>query len=110
MSSFSDNKTPGEDGFTKKFYETFYDLIWRDLLVSYEASFQNGSLSISQSRGIITLIPKADGDFKQLSNWRPISLLNMDYKILTKALAKRTENYLPELINSDQTGLSREDT
>ena len=104
MSSFSDNTTLGEDGFTKKIYESFYDLIWRDLLVSYEAGFQNGSLSISQRRGIITFIPKADGDLKELSNWRPISLLNIDYKILTKALAKRRENYLQELINSDQTG------
>ena len=68
VSSFSDNKTPGEDGFTKEFYEFFYDLIWRDLLNSYEAAFQNGSLSISQRRGIITLIPKADGDLKELPN------------------------------------------
>ena len=104
VSSFSDNKTPGEDGFTKEFYESFYDLIWRDLLNSYEAAFQNGSLSISQRRGFITLIPKADGDLKELANWRPISLLNVDYKILTKALAKRIEKYLPKLINSDQTG------
>ena len=104
VSSFSDNKTPGEDGFTKEFYESFYDLIWRDLLNSYNAAFQSGSLSFSQRRGIITLIPKADGDLTELSNWRPISLLNIDYKILTKALAKRIEKYLPKLINSDQTG------
>ena len=104
VSSFSDNKTPGEDGFTKEFYESFYDLIWSDLLNSYNAAFQSGSLSISQRRGIITLIPKADGDLSELSNWRPISLLNIDYKILTKALAKRIEKYLPKLINSDQTG------
>lgn len=104
VSSFSDNKTPGEDGFTKEFYESFYDLIWRDLLNSYNAAFQGGSLSISQRRGIITLIPKADGDLSELSNWRPISLLNIDYKILTKALAKRIEKYLPKLIDSDQTG------
>ena len=70
----------------------------------YEAAFQNGSLSVSQRRGIITLIPKADGDLKELSNWRPISLLNIDYKILTKGLAKRTAKHLPKLINSDQTG------
>jgi len=81
LSSFSDNKTPGEDGFTEEFYESFYDLIRRDLLNSYDAAFQNGSLSISQKRGIITLIPKAGGDLKELSNWCPISLLNIDYKI-----------------------------
>ena len=66
--------------------------------------FQSGSLSIFQRRGIITLIPKADGDLTELFNWRPISLLNIDYKILTKALAKRIEKCLPKLINSDQTG------
>ena len=47
VSSFSEEKTPGEDGFTKEFYEPFYDLIWIDLLNSYDAAFQNGSLSIS---------------------------------------------------------------
>ena len=40
VSSFSDNKTPGEDGFIKEFYESFYDLIWRDLLNFYDAAFQ----------------------------------------------------------------------
>ena len=42
--------------------------------------------------------------FTTFINWRPISLLNIDYKILTKALSKRIEKYLPKLINSDQTG------
>jgi len=54
------------------------------MLNSYDAGFQNRSLSISQKRGIITLIPKADRDLKELSNWCPLSLLNIDYKILTK--------------------------
>ncbi|KAL9976363.1 hypothetical protein ACROYT_G013658 [Oculina patagonica] len=102
--SFSDNKTPGEDGFTKEFYVAFYDLIWRDLLNSFNAAFESGSLSISERRGIITLIPKTDEALSELSNWRPISLLNLDYKILSKALAKRIEKCLPKLINSDQTG------
>ena len=48
MSSFSDNKTPGEDGFTKEFYESFNDLIWRDLLNSYNAAFQGGSIYFSK--------------------------------------------------------------
>ena len=61
-------------------------------------------LSISQRRGIISLIPKKSKDKTILENLRPISLLNVDYKILTKVIAKRIEKVLPTLINPDQTG------
>ena len=61
-------------------------------------------LSISQRRGIISLIPKKTKDKTILENLRPISLLNVDYKILTKVIAKRIEKDLPTLINPDQTG------
>ena len=97
LASFADNKFPGEDGFTKEFYQTFFDLIGKDLLNSYNDSFQKGSLSISQKRGTITLIPKGDVNLTDLKNWRPISLLNVDYKLLSKVLAKRMEQLLPKL-------------
>ena len=64
----------------------------------------SGKLSISQRRGIITLIPKPNKDTTVLDNLRPISLLNTDYKILTKVIAKRLEKVLPRIINPDQTG------
>ena len=102
--SFSDNKSPGEDGFTKEFYQTFFDLLCKDLLNSYIEAFQQGSLSISQRRGTITLIPKEEFNLTDLKNWRPITLLNIDYKIISKVLAKRVEKCLPKLIHSDQTG------
>ena len=59
---------------------------------------------MTQRRGVITLIPKEDGSLLDLSNWRPITLLNVDCKIATKAIAKRLEASLPKLINHDQTG------
>ena len=61
-------------------------------------------MSISQRRGVITLIPKEDANLKDLSNWRPITLLNVDYKIASKAIATRIEKVLPLIINSNQTG------
>ena len=82
----------------------FLDLLGKDLLNSYNEAFNKGSLSVSQKRGTITLIAKGDENLSDLKNWRPISLLNIDYKILSKALAKRMEQHLPKLIQSDQTG------
>ena len=104
IKSFENNKSPGDDGFTKEFYETFFDPVGKHLLNSYDEAFHNGQLSISQRRGVITLSPKEDSSLLDLSNWRPITLLNVDYKILAKVIAKRIESSLPKLINSDQTG------
>ena len=60
-------------------------------------------MSISQRRGTISLIPKKTKDKTILENLRPIFLLNIDYKILTKVLAIRLEKVLPKIINPDQT-------
>ena len=93
-------KTPGTDGLPAEFYRFFWPDIAHDLLASYNFAFQHGMLSISQRRGIISLIPKKSKDKTILENLRPISLLNVDDKILTKVIAKRIET----LINPDQTG------
>ena len=74
------------------------------MLSSFHFAFQTRSLSISQRRGVISLIPKKDKDKSLLENLRPISLLNVDYKILTRVIAKRIEKVLPTIINPDQTG------
>ena len=71
---------------------------------SFNFAFESRKLSITQRRGIITLIPKKFKDKTMLENLRPISLLNVDYKIVTKAIAKRLEKVLPSIINPDQTG------
>ena len=67
-------------------------------------AFQENKLSVSQRRGIITLIPKGYENLKELRNWRPITLLNVDYKILARIIAMRSEPFLPNLIHPDQTG------
>ena len=95
---------PRTHGLPAEFYRFFWPDIGHDLLASYNFAFQHGMLSISQRRGIISLIPKKSKDKTILENLRPISLLNVDYKILTKVIAKRAEKVLPTLINPDQTG------
>jgi len=104
LDSFSSGKSPGEDGFTVEFYSKFFDLIVNDLVESLNAAYENGQLSISQRRGIITLIPKEESSLLELKNWRLTTLLNVDYKIAFKAIAKRIEPILPSLIHPDQTG------
>ena len=69
---------------------------------SFNDAFRHGKLSVTQKRGIISPIPKDESNLTMLSNWCPI--LNVDYKILAKAIAKRIQPKLPKLIHTDQTG------
>ena len=108
LNGFQNDKTPGDDGFTKEFYEALFDILGNALFESFNAGFKNGQLSVSQKRGIISLIPKDENNLTTLSNWRPITLLNVDYKILAKVIAKRIESVLPRLIHPDQTGFIKE--
>ena len=85
-------------------YTYFFDLLGNDLIASFNEAHEKGELSISQRRGIITLILKEDGSLLDLSNWRLITLLNVGLKIASKAIAKRIEPTLLNLIHSDQTG------
>ena len=104
LCTFSSGKSPGEDGFTWEFYNCFFDLLGQDLVDCFNASYRAGEMSLSQRRGVITLIPKEDSDLSTLANWRPITLLNLDYKIASKIIARRLEKVLVLLINPDQTG------
>ena len=107
LCTFSRGKSPGEDGFTFEFYNCFFDLLGQDLVDCFNASYRAGEMSPSQRKGVITLIPKEDCDLSALSNWRPITLLNLDYKIASKVIAKRVEKVLALLINPDQTGFMK---
>ena len=104
LSTMSNNKTPGSDGFSGEFYKFFWEEIKDLVLGSFSYAFKVGRLSIDQRRGVISLIPKKGKDVRFLKNWRPISLLNTDYKILTKVLASRLQEALNVIISPDQTG------
>ena len=104
LKHMDNGKSPGSDGFTCEFYKFFWDYVKQNVIASINYGFEKRQLSICQRRGIITLVPKKDKPTNLLGNLRPISLLNTDYKIATKAIAKRLEAVLPLLINADQTG------
>ena len=99
---FPNGKTPGNDGLTAEFYKMFWNLLGQQLTDSLNYSFEHGELSTSQKQAIIKLIDKKDRDRRYIKNWRPISLLNVDMKIASKALALRLQKILPEIIHIDQ--------
>ena len=76
-----DNKTPGTDGIIIEFYKQFYDHIENELFQVYETVFNDEELCHTQYLAIIRSIYKK-GDRKNLKNWRPISLQNVDAKII----------------------------
>ena len=102
LKKFPNGKSPGNDGLTAEFYKTFWNLLGQQLTDSLNYSFEHSELSTSQKQAIIKLIDKKDRDRRYIKNWRPISLLNVDMKIASKALALRLEKILPEIIQADQ--------
>ena len=97
------NKSPGNDRLTKEFYETFWGELKTPLISSFECAFIKDELSSSQKQAVIKLIEKLDRDKRFIKNWRPISLLNVDTKIISKVLSGRIKEVLPSLISSNQT-------
>ena len=82
----------------------FWEYVATPLIDSLNDAYYRGEMSISQRRGVISSLPKKKKDTLLLKNWRPISLLNVDYKIATNCIAKRLEKILPTLMHRYQTG------
>ena len=101
LTSMKHNKSPGLDGLPVEFYIVFWKDLSDMLLNSFNFSLQNGLMSSSQRNGVITLIPQKDRDTSYLKNFRPISLLTVDYTILAKTLANRLKTCLSHLIHPD---------
>ena len=94
LRTFSSGKSPGEDGFTWEFYNCFFDLLGQDLVNCFNEAYVKGEMSISRRRGVTSLLPKEDANLLKLANWRPITLLNVDYKIASKVIITRFERLI----------------
>jgi len=104
MRQMADNKSPGDDGLPVEFYKQFWPELKEMLFTVYKHSLTCGEFYGSMTRGIIRLLPKPEKDLLHIKNWRPITLITVDYKILSKVLANRLKRYLSKIISEDQAG------
>lgn len=101
LRAMSNGKTPGSDGLPKEFFLTFWDVLKDDFVEMANNCLTDGIMPMTLRQAIISLLYKKD-DPELLKNWRPISLLNVDYKILTKVLVNRIKPLMSSLIHPDQ--------
>ena len=98
------NKSPGPDGFSNEFYREFWTEFHPIFMAMIDNFCRNRILPQSMNLAYISVLHKSGKDPLKCASYRPISLLDHDYKIITKLLAKRLEDILPKLINPDQAG------
>ena len=103
IQKMKNNKSPGSDGLPVEFYKVFWPEIKKTLIDSLNYAYDNGQLSATQKRGLLSLLFKKN-DRQLLKNWRPISLLNTDYKILAHVLTRRLKSVISNIIHTDQNG------
>ncbi|CAH1276930.1 ZCCHC3 [Branchiostoma lanceolatum] len=102
MKGMENGKSPGSDGLPKEFYFQFWDTIGQDFLEVLNEGLREGQLSATQREGVISLLEKK-GDPLNPANKRPISLLNVDYKIMSKAMANRLKSVIASVVHADQS-------
>ena len=95
-------KAPGPDGFTTNFFHFFWDIVQNEVWEVVEESKSTHWLLPALNATFITLIPKEDRDALP-SEYRPIALCNLIYKIISKVIANRMKKLLPLIISPEQT-------
>lgn len=101
LKSMQRNKTLGRDGFSVEVYVMFWPVFKKHLTVIVQYCVSTWELSSTMKKGAITLIFKK-GDRREIKNWRPITLLNVDYKLVAKLLASRMSLVVNKLVGEGQ--------
>ena len=94
-------KKKDSDGLIVEFYKTVWGILKPHFIISINYSFEHGSLTILQRQGIVSLILKSGNKLDVLSNSRPISLVNIDYKIASKTISNSIKKVLQTITNQD---------
>ncbi|KAK3515326.1 hypothetical protein QTP70_014607, partial [Hemibagrus guttatus] len=102
LQGMENGRAPGIDGLPVEFYKAFWAIIGQDVLEVLNDSVNVGQLPLSCRRAVLTLLPKK-GDLTHLKNWRPVSLLCTDIKLLSKALASRLTKVMEQITHQDQS-------
>ena len=104
ITSLAIGKASGPDGLPLEVYSKYVDILAPVLVQVFDAAFRVKRLPESMYLATVVLIPKPDKNLTDCASYRPISLLNTDYKILAKILAHRLNNVILNIIHPDQTG------
>ena len=105
VANLPNNKVGGTDGIPIDFYKMFWPKLKKFIHNLILEIIEVKKMHLSARRGIISLLEKIEKNPLFLKNWRPLSLLNSDYKIFAKILATRLQIVLPKCIDKSQTGL-----
>lgn len=109
LKGMAHNKSPGQDGLTVEFYCKFYPIL-SDVFIHIIKEIQTkGELSRSMKLGVISLIYKNKGERTKLKNWRPISLLNVDHKMLAELCQIDLKVYYLKLFHSIKAAVFSEE-
>lgn len=107
IKSLQNSKAPGPDGYPIEYFKAFSKKLLAPITNMIREAFQKETLPKTLELATITSLPKPGKDPQKCSNYRPLSLLNSDYKMLSKIIALRLDKVIPKIINADQTGFIR---